>query len=93
MDFKSEMRVILIDLVNSCINSHEADKKRDYLKSTHTHYNKALSSLLALIEKRLMDKLPINPNSSHCSQCGRDFYSFNNGFNQCLSEIKKEMGI
>jgi len=36
---------------------------------------------------KLPDELLINPNSSHCSQCGRDFYAFNNGYNKVLDEL------
>jgi len=32
--------------------------------------------------------LPINPNSNHCSQCGRDFYAFNNGYNNALHDFR-----
>jgi hypothetical protein len=52
----------------------------------------AIETLLALatkvIEAEMPKDLPINPNSNHCSQCGRDFYAFNNGYNNALHDFR-----
>ena len=52
----------------------------------------AHDQIIELFRECLGDRLPINPNSSHCSQCGRDFYSFNNGYNLAITEAEKKIG-
>jgi len=112
-DFKSEMREELIILQGeNCqhtwkpINPKECDKCK---KEVDT----ALSSLLALIEKR-MPKEKVKKRKFLCRldggngvQCnktcdenckdaedwGLEYDLGDDYFNQCLSEIKKEMGI
>jgi hypothetical protein len=80
-DFKSEMRELtnelLVDYGDECFKHQH----RDII-------NKFSSSLLALIENRLPKEKYVDREENPLKDYGEQI-----GFNACLSEIKKEMGI
>jgi len=83
-DFKSEMRDVLenlVELTAGRISGYENSPKEVDL---------ALSSLLALIEKRLPKEKEVTI-YKQCSLCGERWINEEDkGFNQCQSEIKRQ---
>ena len=90
MDFKSEVRDVLEDVKNGLnkadmIASESAEEADQYQQKVIDSF---FSSLLALIEKRMPKEKYVNREENPLKDYGEQI-----GFNQCLSEIKKGMGI
>ena len=82
-DFKSEMRESLEVHFGEALKQLKIHK----IINIENKFNSALSSLLALIEKKF-------PDERECSGKDNEYeQGCVSGFNQCLSEIKREMGI
>ena len=82
-DFKSEMREVVEKSITQLMTWQDKKRNKDWIDK---ECDLALSSLLALIEKRM-------PKEKDIPSLQNLLDDYNQGFNSCLSEIKKEMGI
>mgnify|MGYP001188963069 CR=1 FL=1 len=92
-DFKSEMREVLEKSITQLMTWQDKKRNKDWIDK---ECDLALSSLLALIEKRMPKDRGFGVKSkehidhhyhgeAQCFECDE-----NKGFNQCLSEIKSQ---
>jgi len=90
IDFKSEMRGLLsvLSAKSALIMANPMYKEKG--QHCNRQIEKTLSSLLALIEKRLPKEKEVTI-YKQCSLCGdRWINEEDKGFNQCLSEIRSQ---